>query len=158
MTNNVWQVNRAGECSDADEENRNLRILSGLLFFSLLICFTNIFDNQTIMFKMRLDYQGNLKASFTHPIRSAIKKGQYMNKNSIQDLKSFPQTILKEVSGCVTSPHSGRKPSFVKWDWIGKEIWTVYSIHTGPLKVFPRPSWKKWLLSTLHTSAANVLM
>ena len=28
---NVRQVNRAGESSDADEENRNLRILSGWL-------------------------------------------------------------------------------------------------------------------------------
>ena len=35
MKNNVWQVNRAGESSDADEENRNLRILSGLFFIQL---------------------------------------------------------------------------------------------------------------------------
>ena len=55
MINNARQVNRTGESSDADEENRNLRILSGLLFFSLIICFTNIFTNQTIMFKLGLD-------------------------------------------------------------------------------------------------------
>ena len=34
---NVRQVNRAGESSDADEENRNLRILSGWLTLFLFV-------------------------------------------------------------------------------------------------------------------------
>ena len=61
-----------------------------------------------------------------------------MNKNSIQDLKSFPQTILKEVSGCVTAPTLWPQTFFCKMglDWQGNLNSIQYTHRT--LKSFPQ--------------------
>lgn len=53
---NVWQVNRAGESSDADEENRNLRILSGwptlFLFVRNPFIFSSFHHNTSYYIKL----------------------------------------------------------------------------------------------------------